>query len=105
MILHENDMGYLSKCVECGELHLHIGNVFSKLKYYQLKNLKKAFIRFEEEFGQHFCELPNGDKILVKTNTDDLFIGLDYQELRLVMEILEIGDLMYEASERLIEKN
>lgn len=104
MILHENSMGYLSKCMECGNMHLHVGNVFSKINKKQLKNLKKAFVRFEDEFGNNFCELPNGDKILIKTSTDDLFIGLDYQELRQVMEILEIGDLMYEASELLIEK-
>lgn len=98
-------MGYLSKCIECGELHLHVGNVFSKINYEQLKRLKKAFLKFEEDFGRNFCELPNGNKILVRTSTDDLFIGLEYDELTQVIEILELGDLMYQASDKLIQKN
>jgi hypothetical protein len=97
-ILHQTDLGYVGKCPCCDEIQFAIGNLVSHLPTKGFVALLRAMIRVCESGEMNIMDMPNGERLLLRTSADEIMLSLTPIEFLDTIELFEQANLALEVS-------
>lgn len=104
-VINSNGIGYVSKCACCQEVQFGIGTVVSHMPEQGFRNLVKSLQQIAPDADQKLVSLPDGDRLLLRTPVEDMWLSLSRKEFDDLLElftqtvlILDANNLINEAS-------
>lgn len=100
-ILHQNSFGYVGECSCCGEIQFSIGNIVSHMNENGFSNLYNAMLKLEKDIDERIVNMPNGEKVLLRTPADQMVLSLSRDEFDKTMDLFKQASLMLEVKQLL----
>ena len=103
-IINHNAVGYVGRCRCCREIQVGIGNIVSHMCEKGFSNLHTALKNIKKDINRSILDLPNGERVLIKTPAEQIIIALSIEEFYLTLSLFEKSELILQAYD-LIREN
>lgn len=95
-ILHCNELGYVSQCDCCNDIHLCIGNLALSLSRTDFFLFKKNFFELNDLTALRLHKNSKEPRFLFVTSFSDLSLSLSKSEYKLCCDLLQVSQVLLE---------
>lgn len=100
--IHENKLGYIAQCPDCGSFMLVIGHIVHMLHLDELKAFHRGVNKIQRALVTNKINtieypLHNGRTILLKSPADNMMISFYRHEISLLIDLLQSAIIIEEA--------
>ena len=88
-ILHQNDFGFIGRCLSSKEIHFNLGTVFSFMHQQGFFALYRSLKKINDQLADNLVQFPTGKKVMLRTPVDNFLLCLSPIEFQQVMDLFD----------------
>ena len=102
VILHQNEVGHISQCEECGEITIMIKSIMFFCSVDILKDIRKMILSITSNIDNHIFIVNDEQKVVLCTIHENVKLCFTVEEMLDLNELLEQSIHMIEVNKLLM---